>query len=346
MRPIYVGTYAESGGPGLQRLSLHATRGWACEGAFPGARNASFEAYSACHDLHYLVDEHRTGTVGVFREITEGWREVGRVATGGADPCYVALDAEEGVLAVANYGSGSIAVFHLDSTSGLPAGNPDVRANTGCGPVEDRQESPHAHCVRFGPDGKWLFHVDLGTDEVFAYLLDPITGRLGKRHLAYTAPAGSGPRHLVFHPTLPLAILGSELASTLTLLRVDGGSLTAILSVSTLPDNFEGKSIAGHLSLDRSGGRIYVTNRGHDSVAVFDWSDGHNLHLLQHVPSGGASPRAFVLLDEERLLVLANEEGNTVTVFRVRDDGTLAPHHQAITIRAPVLVFAGNPSPE
>jgi 6-phosphogluconolactonase len=345
MPPIYVGTYAEGGGPGLLPLCFHAIRGWASEDALPGARNASFGAYSARHDLHYLVDEHRTGTIGMFRETTDGWRELGRVATAGADPCYVALDAEEGVLAVANYGSGSIAVFRLDSTSGLPFDNPEVRVNTGCGPVEDRQKAPHAHCVRFGPDGKWLFHVDLGTDEILAYPLDPKTGRLGERHLAYAVPAGSGPRHLVFHPSLPLAILASELASTLTLLRVEDGSLTAIHAVSTLPDSFDGTSIAGHLALDRSGGRIYITNRGHDSVAVFDWGDGHTPHLLQHVPSGGASPRAFVLLQEERLLILANEEGNTVTVFDVRDDGTLAPHHQAIDVRAPVFVFAGSPLP-
>jgi 6-phosphogluconolactonase len=346
MPPIYVGTYAEGGGPGLQRMGFHATHGWACEDAFPGARNASFGAYSARHDLHYLVDEHRTGTVGVFRASRGGWQEVGRVATGGADPCYVVLDADEGSLAVANYGSGNIAVFLLDPATGLPCDDPDVRANTGCGPAEDRQEGPHAHCVRFGPDGQWLFHVDLGTDEILAYPLDPTTGRLGKRHLAYAAPAGSGPRHLVFHPSMPLAILASELASRLTLLRVEGGSLTALHEVSTLPDGFEGKSIAGHLSLDRSGGRIYVTNRGHDSVTVFDWSDGHIPHLLQHVPSGGASPRAFLLLENERLLVLANEEGNTVTMFRIRDDGTLAPHHQALTVPAPVFVFAGSLSPE
>jgi len=341
MPPIYVGTYAESGGAGLQRLDFHAAGGWICGDVFAGARNASFGVYSDRHGLQYLVDEHRTGTVGVFSESTEGWREVGRVATGGADPCYLALDGDGGRLAVANYGSGSIAVFRLDPATGLPCDDPDVRANTGCGPVEDRQEGPHAHCVRFGPDGHWLFHVDLGTDEILAYPFDPTTDRLGERHRAYAAPAGSGPRHLVFHPILPLAVLASELASTLTLLRVEGGSLTAIHEVSTLPDGFEATSIAGHLALDHSGARIYVTNRGHDSVAVFDWSDGHALHLLQHVPSGGASPRAFVLLDRESLLVLANEEGNAVTLFDVRDDGTLAPHDHAITVQAPVFVFAG-----
>ncbi len=346
MPPIFVGTYAESGGPGLQRLGLHATRGWVCEDAFAGARNASFGAYSARHDLHYLVDEHRTGTVGVFRRSEDDWQEVARVATEGEDPCYVALDADEGMLAVANYGSGTIAVFRLDPATGIPIDNPDVRANAGHGPVRDRQEGPHAHCVRFGPDGTWLFHVDLGTDELLAYGLDPKTNRLGERRVGYAAPAGSGPRHLIFHPKLPLAILVSELASTLTVLRVEGGTLQRVHQASTLPDGFTDDSIAGHLSLDRSGTRIYVTNRGHDSVAVFDWAESGAPRLLQHVPSGGASPRAFLLLEEERLFVLANEEENSVTVFALRDDGTLAPHHQSIAVQAPVFVFAGPPSRE
>jgi 6-phosphogluconolactonase len=346
MPPIFVGTYAESGGPGLQRLGFHAARGWACEGAFPGVRNASFGAYSTRHDLHYLVDEHQAGTVGVFRRSGDDWQEVARVATKGEDPCYIALDADEGMLAVANYGSGTVAVFRLDPATGTPLDDPDVLANAGHGPVRDRQGGPHAHCVRFGPDGTWLFHVDLGTDEILAYRRDPATNRLGERRVAYAAPAGSGPRHLVLHPTLPLAILVSELASTLTVLRVEGGTLTAVHEVSTLPDGFTGDSIAGHLSLDRSGARIYVTNRGHDSVAVFDWADGGVPRLLQHVPSGGESPRAFLLLEKERLFVLANEEGNSVTVFAVLDEGTLAPHHQSIAAPAPAFVFAGQPSPE
>jgi len=346
MPPIYVGTYAESGGSGLQRLGFHATGELACEDAFPGARNASFGAYSTRHDLHYLVDEHQAGTVGVFRRSGDDWQEVARVATEGEDPCYVALDTDEGMLAVANYGNGTVAVFRLDPATGIPLDTPDILDNAGHGPVRDRQGGPHAHCVRFGPDGTWLFHVDLGTDEILAYRRDPEANRLGERRVVYAAPAGSGPRHLIFHPTLPLAILVSELASTLTVLRVEDGTLAAVHEVSTLPDGFTGDSIAGHLSLDRSGARIYVTNRGHDSVAVFDWVDGGAPRLLQHVPSGGESPRAFLLLEEERLFVLANEEGNSVTVFAVLDEGNLAAHHQTVAVPAPVFVFAGQSSPE
>ncbi|WP_407073373.1 beta-propeller fold lactonase family protein [Sphingomonas sp. LaA6.9] len=48
-------------------------------------------------------------------------------------------------------------------------------------------------------------------------------------------------------------------------------------------------------------------------------------HLLQLVPSGGASPRALALLESERLLVLVNEDAMNVTFFALKSDGTLTP---------------------
>ncbi|MEZ0496409.1 lactonase family protein [Sphingomonas sp. IW22] len=259
---------------------------------------------------------------------------------GGAEPCYVALNAAQDRLAVANYGSGSIAVYRLDDASGVPRDAPEVlRRHSGSGPVADRQDGPHAHCVCFSPDQRWLYHVDLGADAVFAYPFDAETGAVGDPCVAYAAPAGSGPRHLTFHPTLPVAVLASELASTLTLLRIDDGALVATQTVSTLPVDFAGQNIAGHLCINRAGDRVYVTNRGHDSIAVFALVMNGSMSLLQHVPSGGASPRAFVLLEDQRQLVLVNEEAGNVAVFSILSNGTLAPHHQVLPVPGAVFVF-------
>jgi 6-phosphogluconolactonase len=337
---LYIGTDADNGGAGLHPLDYSEDTGWHVGKPYPEARNASFAAYSERHDLYYLVDERPEGSVGVFRITSDGWDPVGRVRTGGAAPCYVALNDAQDRLAITNYGSGSVALFRLDDRTGLPLGAPDVRQNEGGGPVEDRQDGPHAHCACFSPDQRWLYHVDLGTDAILAYRLDPATGTLGERRVAFSAPAGSGPRHLVFHPTLPLALLVSELASTLTLLTIaEDGALEAIHTLSTLPDGFTGKSIAGHLSRNRAGTRIYVTNRGHDSIAVFAWPAGGTPELLQHRPSGGASPRAFVLLEEERQFVLTNEESGNVTLFGLLADGTLGPCHHDLAVPGAVFVF-------
>lgn len=322
---LLIGTYARNGGAGLHSLSSRGTS-WTLGGAYTGAQNVSFGTYSARHDLYYFVDERTEGTLGVFRSVGGGWDRLASVGTRGAEPCYVALNSDESCLAVANYGSGNIVLFPLDDRTGLPIEPPAVRQNLGNGPVGKRQDGPHAHCVCFGPDRRWLYHVDLGTDEVLAYSVGPSTGSIGERTIAYRAPAGSGPRHLVFHPCRPLGLLLSELASTLTVLEVEkGGSLSAKDVVTTLPSEFAGESLGGHLSLNTAGDRVYVTNRGHDSIAVFAWTEGHPPEILQHMPSSGASPRSLVLLEAERQLLLANEEGGNVAAFGIRVDGTLSP---------------------
>ncbi|MBC7160317.1 MAG: lactonase family protein [Porphyrobacter sp.] len=322
---VLVGTYARNGGAGLHALRACEAGGWVVADTYSGAKNASFGTYSARHDLYYFVDEQAEGALGAFRDTTRGWEQAGRVPAHGGEPCYVALNGDQSLLAVANYGSGSIALYRIDEATGLPLEPAVTRGNAGSGPVADRQDGPHAHCVCFSPDQRWLYHVDLGTDQVLAHALDAASGSLEEQSIAYHAPSGSGPRHLLFHPVLPLAVLVSELASTLTVLQVEDGRLIERQSISTLPPGFAGDSLGGHLAVDAAGERVYVTNRGHDSLAVFAWDATGRLELLQHVPSGGASPRCFVLLEAARQLLLANEEGGTITAFGIGADGTLSP---------------------
>lgn len=337
---LFIGTYARKGGEGLYIVGHGDSGGWTKEKAFAAACNASFATFSRRHRLYYFVDENAAGTVGVYRHADGNWQTVAVAPSGGEEPCYVALSPDETRLAVANYANGSIALFALDE-HGLPAIPPTVCQNAGMGPVEDRQDGPHAHCVCFAPDGKHLFHVDLGTDQILAYALTRQSVELGERSIAYQDPPGSGPRHLAFHPHLPMALLVSELASNLTALAVDGPQLSRLHCLSTLPGDFQGESLGGHLSISSNGERVYASNRGHDSIAVFDWAADGSLHLVQHISSGGSSPRAFVLLEDQALFVVAHEEDGTLAIFNMRDDGTLAsdPHTLSIPGAAfPIVV--------
>jgi 6-phosphogluconolactonase len=328
---LHVGTYARNGGAGLYPLSRSPAGQWLVGAPYGEAQNASFGTYSARHDVYYFVDEQAHGALSALRDTPAGWQQAARVPTGGAEPCYAALNDDHSLLAVANYGSGSIALYRLDAT-GLPLEPPAVRVNNGSGPHPERQDGPHAHCVCFSGDQRWLYVADLGTDEVLAYALDPADGSIGEPTTAFAAPAGSGPRHLVFHPSLPQALLVSELASSLTQLRIADGRLLAEQTVSTLPADFGGESLAGQMSHNALGDRVYVTNRGHDSIGVFAWRADGALELLQHIWSGGASPRAFVLLEDESLLLLANEEDGNLTSFSIKPDGTLSPSNAEIAL--------------
>jgi 6-phosphogluconolactonase len=239
---------------------------------------------------------------------------------------------------VANYSSGSVGLIALDRRTGLPRARAQVVAHRGHGPDAERQAAPHAHWVGFSPDRRWLWSVDLGADTIFAHRLDAAGTRLGETRPAYRAVAGSGPRHLAFHPRLPLAYLVAELDNSVTVLRrgADSG-FTALARHSTLPTGFAGKSQAGAIAIDPHGRWLYASNRGADSVAVYAIAADGALTPIQHIAGGGRWPRHLRVLDS-RLLV-ANERSGTIDGFRVGSDGRLAPFGTAA--RAPGAAFIG-----
>ena len=330
---IAAGTYRGGGGQGLHPLWSDEAATWRIGDAYAAAPNASFSVYSARHGLHYIVDEDAVGRVGVHRHLAGGWEMLASVETGGGAPCHVALNPAETLLAVANYAGGSVSVIRLDPGTGLPDGAVQTHANRGSGPNAERQEGPHAHWVGFSPDGRWLYQTDLGTDEVLAFPFDA-TGTLEPPFVAYAAPPGSGPRHLVLHPHIAKrAYLVSEMASTLTTFdRGRDGTFTGPVIRSTLPDAWRGHSIVAHVAINAAGTRLYVSNRGHDSIAVFALDAQGVPTLLEHVATGGEYPRFFLLLEDQGMIVVAHEKSQTVTTLAIDAEGRLAPTGVALGV--------------
>ncbi|ODP37749.1 lactonase family protein [Sphingomonas turrisvirgatae] len=334
---LWVGSYAAAGGRGLYRLRCDAN-GLTLGNVDDVASNASYGVWSPRHRLHYLVDEAALGAVGAYRVDEAGLTRQARLASEGREPCYVAIDPAERRIAVANYASGSIALFALGK-DGLPQQGPALFANAGGGPNAERQEGPHMHCVRFSPDGAYLYATDLGTDQLLRFALkdDPAIER---PQLVWTAPPGSGPRHLLFHPHAPLALLVCEMASTLTVFEVTAEGLATCSTCSTLPDDFSGESLGGDLAINAAGTRVYVTNRGHDSIAVFALDAGTGaLEFIQHVASGGASPRNLLMLEDHGQLLVVNEEAGNVVRFAFKDDGELMPTGDSVDVPGAAFVF-------
>lgn len=334
MPTLHIGIYSKDGGAGLVPLTLAPDGTLACGEAYAEAENASFAASG--NGLVYLVDEREDGAINVLRRDGETWRRMARVPSGGEEPCYVSLSPDGRRLAVANYASGSAALYALDE-AGLPVFAPALFRNEGSGPNAERQEGPHAHCVRFSEDGAALYMVDLGADQVLRL---PLTeDGFGEVSVAWTAPAGAGPRHLLFHPDRPEVLLLSELAATLTLLSVGPLGFETRQTLPTAPKGFQGENLGGHLALSADGSRVYVSNRGHDSLAVFALAD-QRLELLQHLDSGGQHPRHFALLEDERKLVVAHEKDGCVAAFDLMPDGTLQGPIASITVPGACSVVA------
>ena len=317
---LIAGTYVQEGGPGLVPLVAEAS-GWVAGRPLDTIRNASFGVRSSATGIRYLLDEQEMGRLGVYdRDL----RLLADFSTLGADPCHAALSPDGRLLAVANYSSGSVAVWRIDRRTGRPLGEAKLVTHKGSGPNRARQAGPHAHWVGFAMGGKLLHAVDLGADAIFAHVVDPRSGTIVSSSIAYHAPAGSGPRHLARHPHLPIAYLVSELANTVTVLaRHRDGTFTAKDTRSTLPTQFQGSSTAAHIAVNSSATRLYVSNRGHDSIAVFAIGGDGGLTLLQHAGAGGRGPRLFLLIEERGEMLVANQRSGNVARLALEKDGRL-----------------------
>lgn len=334
---LVAGTYAREGGPGLVSLANRESR-WSAAKVRSTVRNASFGVASARTGLRYLVDEQQTGGLGIY---DAAFRLVAAAPTLGADPCHLALSPDGTLLAAANYSSGSVVLWRLNEATGLPRAGAQRVEHHGRGPNAERQAEPHAHWVGFTAGNAILHAVDLGADAIFAHHIDPATGRIADTRIAYRAVPGSGPRHLLRHPGLPIAYLVAELANTVTVLRAGSdGMFVRVGAVSSLPAGFHGTSFAAHIAMNAAGTRLYVSNRGHDSIAVFEIDARGMPRMLQHVPSGGHWPRFFKLMEGRGEMLVANERSGGVAVLPVGADGRLSVRKANVPIRG--VAFVGD----
>ena len=195
--------------------------------------NPSFLAVSASGQFLYAVNEvGGQGMVSAFSIDRAAARLtlLNQVSSKGGGPCHLALDATGHWLAVANYGTGSVAVLPVgaDGKLGDATGFDQHR---GSGVNKARQEGPHAHEAVFSPDNRYLLVPDLGLDQVLVYRFNTAKGTIAPNDPPFGVLApGSGPRHLAFHPNGKVVYVLNEIASAVTAFHWDAarGTLRGI----------------------------------------------------------------------------------------------------------------------
>jgi len=349
---LYVGTYtAGTRSEGIYLVRMDRRSGQLQRvGSVDAGPNPSFLAIHPNGRVLYAVNElekyegRATGAVSAFaiaRETGVLTRLNEQPSEGGA-PCYVSVDRSGRVALVANYAGGSVALLPIEANGALAPAAPVVQ-HTGTGPNAERQEAPHAHCILPDPSNRFALAADLGADRVFVYRLDLDGRSLSKVDGgdAVMRP-GAGPRHIAFHPTLPLVFVANELDSTVATLRFDSarGALSLLDTRSTVPPGWTGTNYPADVHVASSGRTLYVSNRGHNSIAVFSVAEStHALALDQVVDTEGDWPRNFSLDPSGRLLLVANQRSDSVVVFgRDPDAGRLTPTRQRIGIPSPVCL--------
>lgn len=211
------------------------------------------------------------------------------VSTKGKCACHLAVC--DGKAYVVNYLSGSVILM------------PDkIKVHSGNSVNKDRQESSHPHFVCETPDKKYMAVTDLGTDEVYFYTKDM------EYFSKVSAPKGAGPRHIVF--TDGYMYCANELHSSVSVYYYHDGKACLKKTYSTLPEDFKGESTVAAIRTD--GNYLYVSNRGHNSIAEFEIF-GDNLKLRRFIGVYGKSPRDFNVFGE--YIISTNELSDNVTVI-------------------------------
>jgi 6-phosphogluconolactonase len=345
---LYVGTYTSGKSEGI--YGYHVGYGMSNGvSRFTSSKsvNPSYLAIDKSKTYLYAVNEvgeylgKPGGGVSAFKIEEKGnLRFLNEQATLGADPCYLTIDRQKKNLLVANYTGGSVTVLPIRSDGTLNVAT-DVKQHEGSGPKE-QQKGPHAHCVILDRSERYALVADLGIDKIMIYRFDSSKGKLlpNTQQPFAELQAGAGPRHLTFHPSGKFLYAINELDSTISAFDYDerNGTLTHIETGSTLPGDFSGVSYCADVHIDSSGKFLYGSNRGHNSIVVFeiDQQSG-KLKLVEHVSTQGDWPRNFVIYSDT--LWVANQRSDNFVGFWIDEKtGRLRPRDLIEQIPSPVCL--------
>lgn len=344
---VYFGTYTRGGDSrGIYLAKLDAEKGTLADPVLAAeVMNPSFLEIAPSGKTIYSVSEvadfEGGGAVSAFRIRGDGTLELlNRQPSGGAGPCHVSTTSDGRIVAVANYGAGSVSSYLVKEDGSLsPPASTIQHAGNSVHPK--RQQGPHAHSINFSPDDRFAYAADLGTDSIFVYAVDPGTG--GLEQVSETKlPPGSGPRHFAFRPDGKFAYVINEMTLTVTAFSVnaDTGALTEIQEIDTLPEGTEKQGSTAEVVVHPTGAFLYGSNRGHDTIAVYsiDGASG-KLERVENEPIQGEVPRNFAITPDGRHLLAAGQKSGTVAVFSIdAKTGELEFTGSRIEVGSPVCV--------
>jgi 6-phosphogluconolactonase len=294
----------------------------------------------------------RADTVSAYAIDTEtgALTPLNKVSAGGGLPNEVVVDPSGKMAVVTNYGfhdaiaarnNSSVAVLPIEQDGKL--GEPSyIDHHTGPALSPRQITGAHTHGVIFTRDDRLAFVADLGLDRVYTYRVDAVRHVLTPFNPTYIkVSGGSGPRRLALAPSGKFLYVNHETDSKVSVFAVDGGRLTEIQQISTLPADFIGRNTTAEIQIDRTGRFLYVSNRGDDSCVVYAVDSAHGtLSFRERVPSLGKSPRNIRIDPTGQYLFAANQGSDNVVIFKVdAKTGHLTPTGEELKMGQPGSVF-------
>ena len=263
--------------------------------------------------LYAARTQEQSITAFTIDQATGALAEINTVGVGHL-PVYLATDRTGGWLLTADFGADLLQIYPLEG-SGAVGEEPSESLNT----------SPRPHAIFTDDTNGFVFVPCRDASHVEQYIFDASTGTVTPNDPPTAAvPGGTGPRHMVIHPDGTQAYLAGEFNSTVNIFDYDAaaGTLTFVEAVSSLPKGFGEDNTTADIHVTPDGSFVYISNRGHDSIAMFSVANG-TLEPLGHAPTE-PRPREFGLTPYGRHVYSAGQDSGMLASYVVQPDGTLA----------------------
>lgn len=319
----YIGSYTKKSGKGIYRFNVNEEQGKI------DLMETGYEVEASTYLTHnenylYAITKNNEDCgVASFKIEEDGKLTFNNqcLASTTGTGCYVQLSEDNEYLFEAVYGAGIIRLYKVNPQNGeVEKLIEELKHDFPVGPNKDRQDQPHAHYLHQSPEGKYVIASDLGADRLVSYTF----GEDGFKEYAQSKfQDGDGVRHVEFHDNGKYAYVVHELSNYVSVTTYRDGKFEELERHLTIPEDFEGATKLAAVRLSHDQKFLYVSNRGHNSIAIYKvLEDGAKLELVDIASTEGDFPRDFNITPSDNYLVCAHQEADyPVSVFK-RDTQT------------------------
>lgn len=320
--------------------------------SFPGAKGASYLDMPSGGKYLFAINQERWSEESGHSTVTSFTIDpssldltvINSQSSEGSGICHIHCNKLGSYIFAANYGSGHATALPVNE-KGVISPASSVVIGEGSGPVENRQQGPHAHQVMLDPGQKFLLVPDLGTDKVFIYAFDSNSGILtpNAAQAHFELAPGAGPRHMAFHPDGSSLYIVNELNSTITACTYESsdGTISEINTLSTVEESHEGMKYPAAVRVHPNGKYVYASTRGENScISTFEIKEDGSLTRIQVMEQVPNWPRDFNLDPSGKIMLVAGERSDDIRLYLIdSDNGILAETESRVELPAPASIL-------
>ncbi len=237
---------------------------------------------------------------------------------------FIDVHPEGHFIAVGGYHDGKMTVLRMeeDGTVG------DIVAefyDKGIGSVAERNFRPHVSCTIFSPEGRFLFMVDSGIDQIKIFTVDHETGKIKFRDIL-PCEMNSGPARILFSKNGKILFVLHELKNYISVYSYEIGPdqlpvCELLQKIDTLPKNYNVPSAACAMVLTPDGRHLFCSNAGENTIAIYDIEEATGLLKRRNIlPISGDYPKDIDVFPGGAFIVCTNHDSNSLTFFRPNYD--------------------------